>query len=240
VIEVGLDSAVQPLLEIDASVGQLQLYGTSAWIISGIGDPLEKCNLDDVIRQIELSVLQDPPGKEVAGYAELLSRLGYPSTRPAGMRLRDTIQRRGFRQWGVLVDAVNVVSARYAAGIGLHKVEAEDFEASSNLVIWRAEGMETIVPAFTSEAKRVPAGDLLYGWQRDGIRKPIAWLGKKDVDSADRQIDASTSMALLVVLGYPNATVGYSADICASILGLLRRFRPEAAVQPVRVVRSKA
>jgi hypothetical protein len=102
-------------------------------------------------------------------------------------------------------------------------------------VIWRAEGTETIIPAFCSKAEQVPTGDLLYGWEHDGIRQPIAWLGKKDVDSADRQIDSTTTLALLVVLCYPNATVGYSADICASILGLLRRHRPGATVQPIRV-----
>lgn len=234
------DSAVQPLLEVDSSTGDLQLYGASAWIVTGIGDPLEHCDFDDTIRQVELSVLQDPPSKESEGYADLLSRLGYPSTKPAGMRLRSAIQRRGFPEVGILVDATNLVAARYAAGVGLHRVDAVDLGTGSNLVVWRAEGTESIVPAFTSEAKHVPVGDLLYGWERDGIRKPIAWLGKKDVDSADRQIESSTRTALLVVLGYPNATVGYSADICASILKLLRRHRPEAAVLPIRVVRARS
>jgi hypothetical protein len=234
------DSAAQPLLEVDASANDLQLYGASAWIISGIGDPLEHCDFDDVIRQVELSVLQDSPSKESEGYGELLSRLGYPNTMPAGMKLRNAIQRRGFPKVGVLVDATNLVAARYAAGIGLHRVEEADIGAGSNLVIWRAAGTETIIPAFSSETKRTPAGDLLYGWQHSGARKPIAWLGKKDVDSADRQIDSSTSIALLVVLGYPGATVGYPADICASILELLRRHRPEAAVHPIRVVRIKS
>jgi DNA/RNA-binding domain of Phe-tRNA-synthetase-like protein len=231
------DITVQPLFEVDASAEELQLTAASAWIIDGIGNPLEDCDFDGPIHQLELTVLQDPPSLESEGYANLLSQLGYPKTKPAGMRLRDTVRRNGFRQHGLLVDAVNLVAARYAAGIGLHTIQTSDLDAGSNLMIWRAAGTESIIPAFSSEPKQVPAGDLLYGWERDGVRKPIAWLGKKDVDGADRQVTSATKSALLVILGYPNATVGYSADICASILELLRRYRPDVTVRLIRTVR---
>jgi DNA/RNA-binding domain of Phe-tRNA-synthetase-like protein len=228
-----LDSLVQPSIEIDESALDLSMTGAAAWIVGGVKDPLEVCDLHDVIREMQESVLQDLPSEESAGYAELLTRLNYPKTKPAGMRLRETIQRRGLRQWGLLVDAVNVVSARHAAGIGLHRIEEEDLDPGSKLVIWRADGTEIMVPAFTTEAKNIPSGDLLYGWQRNESRNPIAWLGKKDVDSADRQIDSATTRALLVVLGYPNATAEYSANICASIIELIRLHRPDASVTPL-------
>jgi hypothetical protein len=170
---------------------------------------------------------------EEDGYFHVLSALGYPDVEPAGRRLVRLAAERGLRSYGLLVDACNVVALRHAAGIGLHDLGGH-VNQDRELAVFRARGGEKIVPAFRDSAKSIPAGDLVYGLRTGVGVAPLAWLGKRDTDSAAGQIRESTTSAVVVVLGHRNLTAAATAAMCAEVVDLVRRHRPDVRVTSVR------
>ncbi|GAA2707080.1 MULTISPECIES: hypothetical protein [Streptomyces] len=163
------------------------------------------------------------------GYRKLLAGLGHPEVVPAGERLQTLVATRGWRSHGAVVDAVSVATLRHGAGIGLHRLLPED--GGRDLVVTRATGAERIVPAFSSRSKPVPAGDLIYGVPgAGGHLEPFAWLGRRDCDSAERQVGEGDHEALLVVLGCPGEDAEHTEEIGATVAGVLASVRPDITV----------
>lgn len=166
-------------------------------------------------------------GEHPSGYGDLLAALGYPDTVPAGERLRRTVAERGWRSYGPVVDAVNAATVKHGGGIGLHRT---DDTGSAGMLITRAPAGLRVVPAFSERSKPVPEGDLVYGLHdgRDGEElRPMAWLGRRDCDSADFQLRTDTTDALMVVLGCPGTDAAHTAEVGRTVLELLARLRPD-------------
>ncbi|MGX8903833.1 hypothetical protein ACR820_00865 [Streptomyces netropsis] len=166
------------------------------------------------------------------GYRKLLAGLGYPDVVPAGERLRTLLATRGWRSHGPVVDAVSVATLRHGAGIGLHRLLPTD--AERDLLIGRAKGGERIVPAFSTRSRPIPAGDLIYGAAGPEVDlEPFAWLGRRDCDSAERQLTESDHQGLLVVLGCPDEDAGHTDAIGATVAEVLRSVRPDITLTPL-------
>jgi hypothetical protein len=175
-------------------------------------------------------------GKNGDGYGRLLGALGYPNVEPAGRRLVRMAGERGLRSYGLLVDACNVVALRHVAGIGLHDV-GNRLNGPTELAVARASGAERIVPAFRTSATGIPSGDLVYGIRDQNGFEPLAWLGKRDVDSAFGQVTERTRAALVVVLGHDGLTVADTMGICEEVVKLVIRHQPDVTAAPLdRVV----
>jgi hypothetical protein len=181
-----------------------------------------------------------PDAREIPdGYRRLLIDLGYEGTLPAGERLRDAVRSRGWRSHGAVVDAVSIATLRHGAGIGLHSLLEPD--EKRDLLVTRASGTERIVPAFSTKSRPVPAGDLVYGlveadqFEEDalGSAEPFAWLGRRDCDSAGRQLTPDSREALLVVLGCPGQPASHSEEIGATVAEVLGGVRPDIVFSPV-------
>ncbi|KWT61105.1 hypothetical protein ADL21_14955 [Streptomyces albus subsp. albus] len=169
------------------------------------------------------------------GYRKLFAGLGYPDVVPAGERLRTLLATRGWRSHGPVVDAVSVATLRHGAGIGLHRLLPAD--AGRDLVVGRAKGGERIVPAFSTRSRPIPAGDLIYGGSGPGADpEPFAWLGRRDCDSAERQLTDDDHQGLLVVLGCPDEEAGHTDAIGATVAEVLRTVRPDITLTPLASV----
>jgi DNA/RNA-binding domain of Phe-tRNA-synthetase-like protein len=123
-----------------------------------------------------------------------------------------------------LVDAYNIVSGEFAAGLGKYDVQRI---SPLELHVRRARGNEVIVPLFEDKPVNIPPGDLIYG-AGDGSNRPFAALGRIDVDSDDYKVTASTAAILLVALGNGATDVEYNRVICLLTLQLIRESCPEA------------
>ncbi|CAL9446946.1 hypothetical protein [Streptomyces atacamensis] len=166
-------------------------------------------------------------GEHPPGYRDLLAALGHPGTVPAGERLRRTVAERGWRSHGPVVDAVNAATMEHGGGIGLHRA---DDTGGARMLITRAPAGLRMVPAFSDRSRPVPEGDLVYGLHggRDGEElRPMAWLGRRDCDSADFQLLDDTTEAVMVVLGCPGTGAGHTAEAGGTVLELLARLRPD-------------
>lgn len=162
----------------------------------------------------------DPDSPVPPGYRALLTGLGHPGVIPAGERLRDLVAERGWRSHGAVIDAVTVATLRHGAGIGLHRLPADE---DRDLLITRATGTERITPAFSNKSRPIPAGDLVYGLAPvgDAPLDPFAWLGRRDCDAAHYQLADDSHEALLVVLGCPGQGAEHTAAIGTTVSELL-------------------
>jgi len=212
-------------LTIDPSVIKLGLVGVRAYRIS-TRQPLLSTGPEPVA----------PPDVETfnetarTGYRRLLTSLGYPELTPAGESLQELIRERGWRSYGGMVDIVNTVVACNGGGVGLHRLA--DSEESARVLVRRAVGDERIVPAFSSRSRPIPTGDLTYGIaDEDGGFNPLAWLGRRDCDSADRQLDERSTQALVVVLGCPDAPANHVDAVETMLQGLVAQHFPGASFE---------
>jgi len=170
-------------------------------------------------------IIKDP---QVIGYKELLERLGYLDTIPAGMRLLTSFKEKGFKHINFLVDAYNIVSMQYCAGIGMH-----DATLLGDVIEIRiADGTETIRPMFQSKEKKIKKGDLIYT-SNDAT---VAWLGKKDVDSDDFKVTENTTDIVLVVLGNSLTDSEYSHRIAKKIYEMISFCCKEAEIDFYEII----
>ena len=70
--------------------------------------------LDDEIAEL-MTVLSERPQtilsrSEVIGFRDLFAKMGYAKQVPAGQRLIESFQRRGFKKYNNLIDAYNIAS----------------------------------------------------------------------------------------------------------------------------------
>ncbi len=210
----------------------LGLLYPRAWRLSSERPLLDGEGLTDA----QVTAAYDADAPLPAGYRKLLAELGYPDLTPAGERLRDVLRTRGWKSHGAVVDAVSAATLRHGAGIGLHHVSSGD--DSRDLVVTRAGGGERITPAFSSKSRPIPAGDLVYGLVRtEGGPgpEPFAWLGRRDCDSAERQLTEESREALLVVLGCPGEDAAHSEAIGATVRQVLAALRNDVTFTEIPV-----
>ncbi|WJY43277.1 hypothetical protein QT196_39145 (plasmid) [Streptomyces sp. P9-2B-2] len=216
-------------LRVSPEVHVLGLHHPRIWRLTSDGPLLAQ----DGLTAEQAGALYDARSPIPEGYRKLLAALGHAEIIPAGERLRELVRTRGWASHGAVVDAVTVATLRHGAGVGLHRTLPTD--GQRNLVITRASGHERITPAFTTRSRRVPAGDLIYGTREpDGTVEPFAWLGRRDCDSAARQLTPEDSQALLVVLGCPGEGAAHSEAIGTTVAEVLAAVRPDVRVTPLQ------
>lgn len=67
----------------------------------------------------------------------------------------------------------------------------------------------------------------------DAALEPFAWLGRRDCDSAERQLTADDREALLVVLGCPDEDAAHTEAIGATVAEFLAAARPDITLTPL-------
>ena len=164
--------------------------------------------------------------KEYQGFAKLFANMGYHGQTPAGKRLIDGFIKNGFKRINNIVDAYNIVSARYGCGLGLHDAD-KIFAKCHNIDIFRASGQDSIIPLFKDSAVLAKEGDLVYGSIFPKIL--VAWLGKRDVDSDEYKVTSETKSLLLVVTGNSQTSMEYNLSICEEVMTFVRKTCPEAS-----------
>ena len=149
------------------------------------------------------------------GFRELFGILGYSNVTPAGERLLALIDKRGFKKHNNLIDAYNIVSAKFAYGIGMHDIS----DGIETLEITRAEDNEFIVPIFKQEPIKVKKGDLLYKINGNSA----ACLGKKDVDSDEYKVLPDSSRLIIVALGNKLTSIEDNEFVINEVCNLIKK-----------------
>jgi DNA/RNA-binding domain of Phe-tRNA-synthetase-like protein len=165
---------------------------------------------------------------EVNGFKELFARMGYSKQTPAGHRLIESFRQRGFKSYNNIVDAYNIASAQFGSGLGMHDAT----EVTKAIHVFRASGVEQIIPLFKSDSVKITKGDLVYS-SGDRI---LAWLGKRDLDSNAFKITDDTDSVLLIVLGNAATSENYNRSVCLKVLNLIQKTCPSATVEFVNVI----
>lgn len=183
-------------------------------------------DIDDLMKNLSVNFEKVKCSSEYIGFSKLFESMGYSGQVAAGQRLVEGFLKNGFKNINNVVDAYNIVSARYGCGLGLHDAD-KVFEKLSSIDIFLASEGDEIVPIFKTKSVKVRGGDLVYG----GFSHPrslIAWLGKKDVDSDEYKVTSDTRSVLLVVTGNSETRYDYNKAICLEVFGLLLKSCPDA------------
>jgi DNA/RNA-binding domain of Phe-tRNA-synthetase-like protein len=165
---------------------------------------------------------------EVRGFEELFARMGYPQQVPAGQRLIESLQRRGFRRYDDIVDASDIASAWTGSGLGMHDAR----RVLGDVHVYRASGREQIAPMFEGDRVEVVPGDLVYADRAPraeggaGPDRVIAWLGRRDVDPDEFKVREDTTSLPLVASGNDATSEDYHRASCLEALELIRRTCP--------------
>jgi DNA/RNA-binding domain of Phe-tRNA-synthetase-like protein len=203
---------------------ELGIRNPIACLIKNIAVAPELCHTLTEDVQDMMNFVQKYPERilaraEVQGFSTLLKKLGYPDQTPAGKRLFESFQRRGFKSYNNIVDSYNVASVLFGSGLGLH----DAVNIIDDIHIYCAEGNESIKPLFTENSQEITKGDLIYAFGGNAL----AWLGKKDVDSEDYKVTYDTRHLLLIALGNENTSVEYNRDACLTAIRLMRKSCPK-------------
>lgn len=171
---------------------------------------------------------------EIRGYRDLFQAMGYPKVVPAGERVFTSFRDRGFKRFGNIIDAYNIMAVETASGLGMH--DAQKFlEGEKPLKIWRAEGTERMIPMFKDKEQKVKKGDLNYGFRDDDETDVVAWLGKRDNDSDAWKVTEKTHSLLFVVLGNANTSEEYNHAVCEKTFEFIKMTCPEATMEMVPI-----
>lgn len=173
--------------------------------------------LDEILSSVA------PHSDHAVGYRNIFKNMRYDAVVPAGERLLASFLANGFKRINTLVDAYNAISLKYAAGIGFHDADSMD----ADIVVDRAQGGEEITPLFQNKPRKIPAGDLVYSCGR----RPIAWLGKRDVDSEEFKITDRTKAVLIVVLGNALTPTTMTTAMVREIFQLVAIACPNARLE---------
>lgn len=208
-------------IRIDEGAAAIGVSNASVWKLAYSQSPLSlPLDAEAITAHVDMASWADE-GSVDQGYRDVLLQLGYPNVEPAGEKLRRVVRERGFRSYGLLIDACNLVSVKYSAGIGLHDITLIE-QSGDDFWVWRARGEERIVPAFRNKPKIIPEGDLAYGLRNSARTEVLAWLGKQDVDAASCQIGDNTRVVLVVALGHRFLTREDTKRMCKEIVGIVR------------------
>lgn len=221
---------IQSLI-LHSSAVALGIVAPAACVIDRVEVMPSSAALDDAIAEVMKAV--ESAAHREGGLAEIeecrtvFRLMGYPDQVPAGERLRASFLQKGFKRINNVVDAYNVVSARYCAGLGMH--DASKLNGARSIHVRRAHGDETIRPMFKDKESAIPAGDLIYG-TAPHAGQTIAWLGKRDVDGDDFKVTGDTTALLLIALGHAGTTRETNARRCEEVYQLIRSTSPAARI----------
>ncbi|MFG2348680.1 hypothetical protein [Streptomyces phaeochromogenes] len=216
-------------LTVAPEVRDLGLRHARAWTLTS-----DTSLLEPVLSATDAAALLSrfPHEDSALGYRKLISSLGYPDTTPAGERLRQLVAERPWQGHGGVVDAINIASVVVGGGIGLHDLAG--LPKGTPLVIRRSPGGERIVPAFSSRSRPIPAGDLTYGMHHpDGTFAPMAWLGKRDSDSAEHQVTAQSRIVCAIALGHPDDSPEHTDSVITVVAAALELLGLRAEIRAV-------
>ena len=219
------------VLVLHEDAAELGISHPAACVIRNVAVGVADGVLDEEIERL-MGILRVSPEMilerpEVRGFDELFTRLGYRKQTPAGRRLIEGFQKRGFKRYGNLIDAYNLASAWFGSGLGMHDASL----LTGDVHVFRATGHEQIVPLFKTEPVGVVRGDLVYGdGESDGAGAGclLAWLGQRDVDSDAHKVQDGTTSLLLVALGNAATPEDYNRGACLKAVELIQRTCPEA------------
>lgn len=220
----------------------LGIVNPVACFIEGITVTENSHQLDEEINRLMQNLSQEGPSilsrPEVRGFNDLFARVGYPQQVPAGQRLIELLQQRGFRRYNNVVDAYNISTALSGSGLGMHDASS----ITDDIHVSRARGDEQILPLFKTKEVKVASGDIIYSHAQTGgsSGQVMAWLGKRDVDSDRFKVTEATKQLLLVVLGNEATSQDYNREVCLQTVKLIRRTCPTANLSFLSVIRSKA
>jgi len=215
-------------LVVDPSVRDLGVDGYGVWHISS-----DRPLMDDRGEPVVPAASGEWVTAALPAYRDLLCRLGYPDTLPAGERTQASVTERGFPTYGGIVDVATALTVEFGGGVGLHRLTGEDDGA--DVLLTRSDGGHRMTPAFSSKARRIPEGDLVYGLRTDAGFEPCAWLGKRDCDSADRQVLSDTRAAIVVMQGGIDLPAGHREAQDRRLTELVRTYLPDAELTPLPV-----
>lgn len=186
-------------------------------------------HVDEVMRKVKSIRENVLPTPEVQGFRTIIQGLGYPKVDPAGERILNGCERRNeFKRYGNLVDAYNIAALEYVAGLGVHDAgRVQDVD----IIYRRAHGDEKMVPAFEKGEKTVKKGDLCYGYHHEGKFVPFAWIGKKDVDNSEFQLNNESTSFILTAIGNDKTSSEHNTQICKRAFELLKVGCPEATME---------
>ena len=191
----------------------------------------ENYGLTNHLKTIEEAIKKDYKQilsqKEVAGYRDIFINQGYQKMIPAGEKLTELVVKRGLNFYNNIVDSYNIVSAQFAAGIGMHDAD----KIKGDIVITISKDDKKIMPLFKKDYKTIPVGDLIYH-SNDMV---MAWLGKRDVDSEFFKVDNSTTSVCIIVLGNKYTSKEYNENIANEIFSLLKMTCKEAEIEFLKV-----
>jgi DNA/RNA-binding domain of Phe-tRNA-synthetase-like protein len=207
-----------------------------ACLIRNINISSQLCNvLTDSVQSMMDTILNHSQEilarPEVVGFHTLFEKLGYPNQTPAGQRLIEFLQTKGFKSYNNIVDSYNIASALFASGLGLHNTAT----ITEDIQIFRAKGDETIKPLFQNQSQKIAKGDIIY----TNGKNVIAWLGKKDVDSEDFKVSDDTTSLLLIALGNENTSTEYNRTACLTAIRLMRKTCPKIYGQFIQTIFTK-
>ncbi len=158
---------------------------------------------------------------EVQGFRKL-----YPAE-PAGERLLRVVEeRKEFRRYNNLVDAINIASLTTITPLGSH--DARDVNENTELHLKLADGTEQLVPSFQKKKKTIPKDEVTYGLKTETSFTPLAWLGTQDVDNRDFQIKEDTTRFLVTVIGHRETSQEHNVGIAHRINELIQMSCPLA------------
>ena len=166
--------------------------------------------------------------KEVAGYRKQLELMGYVSRMPANERLITHFVAKGPKAINNIVDSYNFLTLKYGASIGVHC----GTNLSCDIRVSRAKGMEAIRPLCSEKAKKIKTGDLCYSC----AGKPIASIGKLDVDSDEHKVTATTESLVILILGNADTAYEYNRNISVELIDLIRNDCPALTYQETPVI----
>lgn len=175
--------------------------------------------LEPLIGEVEQSIKAGDLAPSIfeASFRAMFEKMGYPGTIPAGAKLRNRIARDGFKRISALVDAYNLVAARYAYGIGAHDASYMSQHESAELTITLAAQAETIIPLFSQKKHIIPQGDLIYSFNGT----TVAWLGKRDTDADEFKITENSEAVFFVLIGREDISAMMLKTVGDEIIGNL-------------------
>jgi DNA/RNA-binding domain of Phe-tRNA-synthetase-like protein len=211
---------------------ELGIVNPVGCLIRGLDVQIGAPELDEDIAEIEKTIEENPntilDKREVRGFHEFFSQIGYPDQTPSGEQLVKLIEKKGINRRNNVVDAYNIASAEFGASLGMH--DAATIE--DDIVIERANGGERFHPIFHKNPITAHSGDLLYGTDRH----ILALFGEVTRDADEFKVTDLTEEVLLMARGNSRTSEKYNREACRRAFDLISKTCPDAEMDFLDVV----